>query len=48
VSCARWGAVPFGRCLECVYLMRVEGACGEAMQVVCAAGSADLELEFTW
>lgn len=48
VSCSRWGTVHFGSCLECIYLMRVAAEDGESMQVVCAVGSADLELEFAW
>ena len=51
VACRRIGSVDLDRCLECLYLIRLEdsgAAEPAALYVVCADAALDADVDFVW
>jgi hypothetical protein len=48
VTCDRLGNVAVDRCVECLYLLRLERSAGRLTKVVCAAEDWEPEFGFSW
>lgn len=48
VTCDRLGNVAVDRCVECLYLLRLERSAGRLTNVVCAAEDWEPEFDFSW